>query len=174
MDIIDFTKGILVNLFVMFGFVAVCTMGREWASRRERKVSGWPAGLLFGLMATIAMMVPVTASNGMIFDARAGVIGTGAILGGPLVAVLSLPLPIAYRLHIAGGGLVPGLMEIILPAILGSTCHYVLRRRQSRITMRNGVVCGLSVVPSQTPSSSCALSHTCTIHHYRAAASRPS
>lgn len=136
----EYAQGAAVNIFVLLGFVALCTLRSLWAGRNRRPLPAWRLGLLFGLMATVAMFVPVFGGKGVIFDSRSGVVGAGALLGGPVAALFSLPLPIIYRLYIAGPGLIPGIMEILFPALLGSLCHLWLTRKSLEFTTRRIVI----------------------------------
>ena len=142
---IDVLRGVIINLFVLLGFVAVCTMGHGWAERTQRQVAPWIVGLLFGMMAVIAMMIPVIPAPGMIFDSRSGVMGAAAILGGPIVALASLPIPLVYRFHVGGSGLVPGMLELLFPSILGSLCHILKKRYHRNLTVRTAIVCSFVV-----------------------------
>jgi len=112
---------------MLLGFVAFFSMTRGWSAAHRRLIPAWITGLLFGVMAVVAMLVPTVTGPGVIFDCRSGVIGTGALMCGPVCALTSLPLPCLYRLYVGGPGAIPGLLEIVLPAILGALCHMVLR-----------------------------------------------
>ncbi|MFW6152684.1 MAG: LytS/YhcK type 5TM receptor domain-containing protein, partial [Verrucomicrobiota bacterium] len=87
-------------------------------------------GILTGIMALVSMFVPVVAEAGY-FDSRSGVIGTGALLRGPVAALVSLPLPLLYRFYVGGSATIPGLLEILLPALFGSLCHLWIVRKIS-------------------------------------------
>ena len=131
MSVLEFLSGAVINLFVLLGFVTLCALMHDAAEKRHRRAAAWEVGLLFGVMAVVAMLVPVATREGMIFDCRAGVIGTGALLAGPLAALVSVPLPCAYRMWLGGAGVTPGVLEVVLPAVFGSMCHLWLRRRHS-------------------------------------------
>jgi len=145
MPFMEFAKGVLLNLFVLLAFVALCGMVRAWSTRHRRRIPAWHTGLLFGLLAVVAMLFPVVTQRGMIFDCRAGVLGAASLLGGPWAALASLPLPLAYRLHVGGEGALPGVAEMILPALIGTLLHLRCRLRQKDITVRCVVVSSLIV-----------------------------
>jgi PAS domain S-box-containing protein len=140
-----FATGAIVNLFMLLGFVALFSMARRWPLIRLRSLPSWANGFLFGGMALLAMLVPSMTGPGVMFDCRSGIIGTGALLGGPVSALTSILFPCLYRLHIGGLGLVPGLLEIILPATLGSACHWWCQRREQGFTVRRAVMNSLIV-----------------------------
>jgi signal transduction histidine kinase len=135
MNELDIVKGVLVNLLFLLGFVTLCALLREGAERHRRAVSAWRTGLLFGAMAVVTMLVPSISTVDLIFDTRAAVIGTAGLIGGPLTALISLPLPILYRIGIGGFGVIPGLCELVLPGLLGAACHVVLARRGAALTL---------------------------------------
>lgn len=145
MTLIEFIRGALINLFVLLGFVSLSSMLRGWSLRNRKTIPHWQTGILFGTMALVAMLTPVATSPGMIFDCRSGVIGTGALLAGPTTAVISIILPIAYRLYHGGIGTIPGLLEILLPAALGSLCYAWLQRRNKSLNLPRILVSSLIV-----------------------------
>jgi PAS domain S-box-containing protein len=145
MTLFELTQGAAINLFVLLGFVALLSMIRSWLVTRLHFAPPWINGFLFGVMAIISMLVSSATGPGVIFDCRSGVIGAGAILSGPLCALISIPLPCLYRLHIGGPGLAPGIMEIVLPAVLGSVCHCVCRVRQRGLAFRNAILYSLII-----------------------------
>lgn len=140
MSLSGLTQGIVINLSMLLGFVALFSMARRWSATRLRHIPAWANGLLFGAMAVLAMLVPSVTNPGVMFDCRSGVIGAGAILGGPVCALTSVLLPCIYRLHVGGSGQVPGILEILLPAVLGSLCYWLCRLRHRVLTHRRAVL----------------------------------
>ena len=120
-------QGIVINLFLLLGFVALYSMVRAVPAARIRSVPDWLNGIFFGIAAIVAMLVSQTLDSGLIFDCRSGIMGTAALIGGPVCALASIPLPFLWRLHLGGSGVIPGLLEIVLPAILGSLCYQACR-----------------------------------------------
>ncbi len=145
MNFAIFAQGVIINVFLLLGFVALFAMVRHWLAARFGSVPDWANGFLFGAMAVVAMLVPSTVGPGVIFDCRSGVIGAAAILGGPLTALFSVPLPCLYRLYIAGAGVVPGLLEIIVPAVLGTLCYCLCHSRAQRPGVRKVIFYSLVV-----------------------------
>ena len=135
MTILQFGRGSVVNLFVLLGCVTLYALLRGWSEKQRHPVAAWQLGLLFGGMALVSMFVPVVVEPGFIFDCRAGVIGAGALIGGPITALISMPPPIIYRLCLGGEGTVPGILEVVFPALFGSLCHLWFHRRQHTPTL---------------------------------------
>jgi signal transduction histidine kinase len=145
MPLAEFAKGVLVNLFVLLAFVALCGTASGWSTRHRHVVRSWHIGLLFGILAVVAMLFPVVTQPGFIFDSRSGVLGAAGLIGGPLTALAALPLPLAYRLHIGGDGMFPGILEIVLPALLGSLFHSWFQRRGDELTVPRVLVASIAV-----------------------------
>ena len=145
MAIGEFAKGVLLNSCILLAFAALCGIVGGWSARMRRTIAPWQTGLLFGGMAVVAMLFPVEASPGILFDCRSGVIGSAALLAGPVAGLLSIPLPLAYRLYLGGGGLLPGLMEIVLPALLASLCHTWFKRGGVSLTLSRVVTSSIAV-----------------------------
>ncbi len=118
----EYIQGLTVNLFVLLGFVALFVLYEQSPRKKQKQVSPLQFGILTGIMALVSMFVPVVAEAGY-FDSRSGVIGTGALLRGPVAALVSLPLPLLFRLYMGEPGTIPGVMEILFPALFGSLCH---------------------------------------------------
>jgi len=85
-------------------------------------------GLLFGLVAILGMMAPVTFAPGIIFDGRSVILAVAGLIGGPLVASVSVLVAGAYRLWLGGTGAMVGLSVIIVSASLGVAFHYYRKR----------------------------------------------
>lgn len=145
MTFADLARGFLINLFMLLGFVALSSMARRPREKPSSPLPAWAEGFLFGFMAVLAMAVPTITSPGVFFDCRSGVIGAGALLGGPVCALTSVILPGLYRLSIGGAGLIPGLMEIMLPAFLGSLCYRRRLNRHQPLTVSYAVLFSLII-----------------------------
>ena len=139
----ELARGLVTNLFVLLGFVAVCTLVSSRAFRRKRKASAWLVGLLYGGMCVVVMLVPVVTHSGLMIDCRVGVIGTAAFLGGPVTGLASLVFPVAYRLSVDGGWLSLGILEIVFACAFGLLCHLWVRREQKSMSLRLTVICSL-------------------------------
>ncbi len=124
------------NLFVLLGFAALCTVISDWALLHRRKVSDWVVGLLFGAMAIVAMFVPVHTRSGIVVDCRVGVVGTAALLGGPVTALTCLPLPCLYRVGLCGPDVYAEVFEILCAGVLGSACNVWIRRARQGLTFQ--------------------------------------
>ena len=143
----EFLRGILVNSSILLAMVTIFGLTRGSFVKLNHKTSKWKTGILFGLAATVTMLIPVITRQGMIFDSRSAVTGAAGLIGGPITALISLPLPLVYRIYVGGDGMLPGIMELIFPAILGSICHLWLARKKKKLNIKlisiSGVIIGI-------------------------------
>ncbi|MDX1367857.1 EAL domain-containing protein [Pseudomonas sp.] len=91
------------------------------------------AGGLFGAICVVGMLAPLTLHEGLIFDARSVVLSMAGLFGGPLVAVVAGLMAGAYRLWLGGVGVIPGLLNIVMPVLLGLAYRAACQRNWLRI-----------------------------------------
>ena len=85
------------------------------------------AGLLFGGITVIGMMVPVHIAEGVIFDARSVILIMAGLFGGPAVAISAGLIAGVYRFWLGGGGYPVGLATIIACVLLGLAYRRICR-----------------------------------------------
>ena len=88
------------------------------------------AGLVFGLFSLAAMHNAVQLEPGVIFDGRSIILAVAGLFGGPLSALVSATIAMAYRVHIGGTGMFMGVLVIVESALLGVIFHYLIKRYQ--------------------------------------------
>ena len=89
-------------------------------------------GLLFGGVALLGMLNPVTFAPGLIFDGRSIVLSVAGVVGGVGAAAIAAGMAAIYRYQLGGIGATVGVMVVLVSAVLG-----VLARRwwsQRKIT----------------------------------------
>ena len=89
------------------------------------------SGVLFGAVCIVGMMIPLELAEGLIFDGRTVVLSMAAFFGGPLVAGIAGVMGGLFRLSLGGVGLVPGLLNVAMPVLMGLLFRYL--HRQHRI-----------------------------------------
>ena len=95
----------------------------------ERELLGKiSAGILFGAVCIIAMQLPLVVVEGLIFDGRTVVLSMAAFFGGPLVGVIAGSMAGLSRFWIGGVGVVPGLLNVLMPVLMGLAFGYLHRR----------------------------------------------
>ncbi|MVW76851.1 EAL domain-containing protein [Pseudomonas xionganensis] len=88
------------------------------------------AGALFGAVCIGGMLMPMVLEDGLIFDGRTVVLSMAAFFGGPLVGLVAGAMAGAYRGWLGGVGVVPGLLNVLMPVLLGLLFAYLHQRRR--------------------------------------------
>ena len=87
-------------------------------------------GFIFGGIAIIVMLVPVSFTNELFFDTRAIVISISGLFGGPITAAVSILIASTFRIIKGGGGTIAGVVMILSAGAIGIG-YYYLRRKYS-------------------------------------------
>lgn len=88
------------------------------------------SGVLFGAVCIVGMMIPLELAEGLIFDGRTVVLSMAAFFGGPLVAGIAGVMAGLFRLSLGGVGLVPGLLSVAMPVLMGLLFRHLYRRHR--------------------------------------------
>ena len=107
-----FNLSLLVALSVVSVFIE-----QRWPHHDRRGV--FLQGALFGAVAVIGMLRPLTLGPGLIFDGRSVMVSLCALFYGPLAAAVAVLMTMACRLAIGGPGMVMGLLVIVSSAGIG-------------------------------------------------------
>ncbi len=86
------------------------------------------AGLLFGAVCIVGMEIPLVLTEGIIFDGRTAVLSMASFFGGPLVGAIAGSMAGLFRLWIGGIGVTPGLLNILVPVLMGLGFRHIHRR----------------------------------------------
>ena len=105
-----------ITLLLVLGFLYSVSI-RRWDIRTLK--GQCIAGLLFGLVAVIGMVVPVQYSPGLIFDGRTILLGTVGLFGGGLAAAVAVVMTGLLRLWQRGVGQWAGVATILSSALFG-------------------------------------------------------
>ncbi len=82
-------------------------------------------GLIFGLVAIIAMSMPYVAEEGLIYDGRSIVVALAGIFAAPLSALLAALIAAVFRAFAIGGaGTIPGILTIFEATGIGVLMHH--------------------------------------------------
>jgi PAS domain S-box-containing protein len=76
-------------------------------------------GLLFGGVALLGMLNPVTFAPGLIFDGRSIVLSVAGVVGGVGAAAIAAGMAAIYRYQLGGIGATVGVMVVLVSAVLG-------------------------------------------------------
>lgn len=122
----------LVPLIQNLGLMAVLALAYSALARRfdEQRSILLSAvyGAVFGAAGSLAMLIPVELSEGIIFDVRAVPLILAAPFGGPWAALAAAVVVGGTRLAIGGAGAAPALLAAALMAGLSIGLWYVRQR----------------------------------------------
>ncbi|WP_348659086.1 LytS/YhcK type 5TM receptor domain-containing protein, partial [uncultured Stutzerimonas sp.] len=131
---------------------------RHWGQSHQRWAQ-CTAGIWFGGACIVGMLMPISVQDGVIFDARTVVLSMAALFGGPVAAGIAGLIAGAYRLWVGGPGVWVGLINVLLPIVLGLGYRHFHRRGQIGIgtcqlllfglVLHGGVVASLLLLPAQ-------------------------
>lgn len=111
--------GLLAILAIAFGMVERL----NWPHAARSIVHG----LFFGSGAVFAMLAPAQVADGILFDARAIIVGFAAAFGGWPAALVAAVIAGAFRTWLGGVGVVPGVLGILTAGLLGLIWRQFLR-----------------------------------------------
>ena len=120
---IDIFISILMNVLLLMSLALVYSVYsmRTNVSNLIRKVT---MGLAVTAIGIIVMLYPYESIPGVFFDGRSMVILTSAMYLGFIPTLIGGLSMILYRISEGGVGLAPGILEIVIPAILGLIWRY--------------------------------------------------
>ena len=105
-----------ITLLLVLGFLYSVSI-RRWDIKTFK--GQCIAGLLFGLVAVIGMVVPVQYSPGLIYDGRSILLGMVGLFGGGLAAAVAVVMTGLLRLWQGGVGQWAGVATILSSALFG-------------------------------------------------------
>ena len=128
----NFLAGVLSNLTLLLalGFLySVCI--RRWDGKTLQ--GKLVMGLLFGGVAIVGMLFPMSYTPGLFFDGRTILLGIIGLFGGAIAAGMAVLMTGIVRIWQGGDGTVMGLATIISAAGIGIIFHH-LRPRFPQLT----------------------------------------
>lgn len=121
-----YNLALLIAVSVIAGFI-----DKRWhRSTLNGKIM---QGLLFGMVAMLAMMNHFVIAEGVIFDGRSVVLSLCALFFGPVAGAIAVVMAVATRLYIGGEGIAMGVSVIFSSTMIGVIFYYV--RAQRKITL---------------------------------------
>jgi PAS domain S-box-containing protein len=112
-----FNLSLLVALSVVSGF-----LDKRFA--RDTRTGALLQGALFGAVAIVGMLRPLTLGPGLIFDGRSVMLSLCALFFGPLAAAVSCVMALACRISIGGAGLIMGILTSLSSTAIGLIFFY--------------------------------------------------
>lgn len=108
---------LLVALSVISGFI-----DKRWP--RDTRLGVVMQGIVFGAVAVLGMLRPLTLESGLIFDGRSVMLSLCALFFGPWTAALSCAIVLACRVALGGVGLIMGICVILSSSLIGLAAYY--------------------------------------------------
>ncbi|SEQ54664.1 PAS domain S-box-containing protein/diguanylate cyclase (GGDEF) domain-containing protein [Devosia sp. YR412] len=131
------------NLAVVALFVLGWGHARYWLRSVPGVVRSALFGLAMGLGAIASMLMAAEIDNGYFIDLRLSLLAIAAFCGGPLAALLTSALAMSWRVHMAGAGMIAGLLLMAGSIMLGLIWRLLFRRRDT--SARQVLTLGLAV-----------------------------
>ncbi|MDD2603187.1 MAG: PAS domain S-box protein [Desulfobacteraceae bacterium] len=135
---------LLLNLSLLIALSVVSVfIEQRWPHDRREGVL--LQGLLFGAVAVIGMLRPLTLGPGLIFDGRSVMVSLCALIYGPLAAAVAVLMTVACRLSIGGPGTLTGVLVILSSAGIGLAANRRFRPHSDPPSALRLYVLGLAV-----------------------------
>lgn len=132
------------NITLLITLVLIYSFLLRFFSKGSRGLQLF-SGLLFGLIAIVAMMTAAELKEGIFFDGRTVVLSVGAFFGGPLTAAISMLVAGTYRAVLGGEGSYVGLISIVSSSALGTVYFYVRKKTEKADSVWGYLTLGLLV-----------------------------
>ena len=100
-------------------------------------------GVIFGLFALIAMMIPFQLAPGLVFDGRGIILSIASLFGGVIPGFITAIFIILYRLTLGGVGAPLAVGSAITMVTAGLLLRYLLARYERRVSAPSLVLLGL-------------------------------
>lgn len=123
----DLAGNLLVTLFFM-------GLWAYYASEVTALRRGWRAvvaGLFMGIASSLSIFYSIPISDGIVIDMRLVPVAVAGLFGGPVAALVALPMPTLARLYIGGSGMPMGVLALVLSACVGAVAHVAAKGRTS-------------------------------------------
>lgn len=143
-------QGLLANFALVALIVSIWTHVEAMLDRRFQQAIPVILGLVFGLGAVALMLLPIRLEGGIYVDLRIVPVVLSGVFGGPVASLIAALLAGAYRWQLAGAGMLPGLLNIGLAAIISIVAHRALDMRVPSATdmLRISALASISGIPS--------------------------
>ena len=102
-------------------------------------------GLLYGLVAIIAMRIPMELQPGVIFDGRSVVLSLAGLFTSGPTTLIACVIAALWRVHLGGAGVFTGVGSIIISGFAGVFYSRLVSRKGTHLTRTRLFLFGLSV-----------------------------
>lgn len=139
-----FLKNLALLVVLAYGLSLVCaSRAGDFPALRQ-----WLCGAIFSAATIACMNMPLEPQSGLLLDQRGLILLFAAPFGGPLAAVVAGGATAAYRIHLGGIGMWPGLGAIAMTVLLSlAMARYGGRLQTARSAALAGVLLTAVTVP---------------------------
>lgn len=119
-------------------------------------------GIWMGIAAVVSMMFSVHIAPGVFADFRNAIVSMSGLFGGPVAAVLTCGIGIAYRISMGGAGALLGAVAMLIAGILSAGVHQATRNvslKPAHIVAFSAALSLVSFMLSRSPLSPMASEH---------------
>lgn len=121
-------QALLGNLAVVALFISGWVHAQHWLETRRRRVRRIAFGILMGLGAIASMRLSVNVGDGVLIDFRTSLVALASFFGGPVAALISVTMAVAFRVATGGSGVTGGAIGILSSSAIGLLGYYLSRR----------------------------------------------
>lgn len=141
---------IIVDIINNLSFLAALCVFSDVIDKyvnRDKIIGKISQGALFGIIAVLAMLKPLSLAPGLFFDGRSIIISLSGYFFGPMAAVISASGAILCRAVQGGVGSLTGILVIISSALIGSVFYFLRYKEKGRKKshLRNMIYLGVLV-----------------------------
>ncbi len=148
---IEFLEGIsnnyieiLNNIILLFG-LGFLYAASNVSPKSKKIVPSILSGIIIGLFILMIMINPWSIQEGLIFDVRSVILSVSAYFFGLIPALVSMILPIIYRMIIGGSGVYSGVFTILISVGIGLSWHHIRKVLQLKSIVIEFYLFGLLV-----------------------------
>jgi len=125
-------------LYNLFGLVAMSVISGFIDARysRDSMKGVMFQGIIFGAIAVAGMLTPYQYAEGIFFDGRSITLSLCTLFFGPVSGIVASLIAISCRIHLAGSGLLMGVLVITTSYLVGLIFYYL--KISSRIRLHVG------------------------------------
>jgi PAS domain S-box-containing protein len=118
--------GLLTSLSVIAGFIA-----ERW---KKNALAAGLQGFLFGTIAVIGMLRPLTLGPGLNFDGRSVILSLCGLFFGPVPVAIACAMTVSLRIYQGGTGALMGVLVILSSSMIGLAGYYKFARNKTEIS----------------------------------------
>jgi PAS domain S-box-containing protein len=115
----------------------------RWLKREP--LQSMALGLLYGMVAIMAMSIPMELQPGVIFDGRSVVLSLAGLFTSGPTTLIACVIAALWRVHLGGAGLFTGVGSIIISGMAGILFRRMVSRKEMHLTRSNLFLFGLCV-----------------------------